>query len=219
MMHLRRRGFLSVLSALPTLAGAAALDGPARADEVSDALADITRVRAGVQTLVGAFDQERTIGLLATAVKSEGEMTLVRPDRLRWEIRPPDAITYWIGPEGLAYATPTGGGSVGKSAAGRFGAVLNDLMTLLGGDLSTLRARYDLSVQRVDGGLVLGARPTADDVKKHVKNLSLRIPSNLWAVSRIEIEESGGDRSVISFAQMQRDVKVDPARMAPPRTK
>ncbi len=218
-MHLRRRGFLSLLSALSGAAGAAALGGPARADEVSDTLAEITRVRAGVQTLVGTFSQERTIGLLATTVKSDGEMTLVRPDRLRWEIRPPVAISYWIGPEGLAYATQTGGVSVGKSAAGRFGAVLGDLMTLLGGDLSTLRARYDLSVHREEGGLVIGARPTADDVKKHLKSLSLRLPPSLWSVSRIEIEESGGDRSVITFTQVQRDVKVDPARMAAPRTK
>src|SRR5262249_45438483 len=140
LMRLRRRGFLSMLSAL---GGAAAVGRPARGDEVPDGLAGITKVRAGVQTLVGAFVQERTIGLLATTVKSEGEMTLVRPDRLRWELRPPDAITYWIGPEGLAYATPTGGGSVGKSAAGRFRAVLGDLRTLLGGAIATLRPPYD----------------------------------------------------------------------------
>lgn len=211
-----RRAFLSLL---PALAGTAALGGAARADEVSDALAEITRARAGLQTMVGAFTQERTIGLLATAVKSDGEMTLVRPDRLRWELHPPDAITYWIGPEGLAYATPTGGASVGKSAAGRFGAVLGDLMTLLGGDLEKLRARYDLTAQRADGGLVLGARPRADEVKKHVKSLTLRLPPNLWAVQKIEIEEVGGDRSVITFPNIARDVKVDPARMAPPRSK
>jgi outer membrane lipoprotein-sorting protein len=217
-MTLRRRGFLSLVSVLfgPALAGATR---PARADEVGDALAAIAKARAGVQTLVGTFTQERTIGLLATAVKSEGEMTLVRPDRLRWELKPPDAITYWIGPEGIAYATPSGGASAGKSASGRFGAVLGDLMTLLGGDLGTLRARYDLTVQKADGGLVLGARPLADEVKKHVKSLSLKLPQNLWAVSRIEIEESGGDRSVITFSQVQRDVKVDPARMVPPKTK
>ncbi len=219
-MPLARRSFLSLFPALGGAAlGVVALGETARADEVSDALADITRARAGLQTLVGAFTQERTIGLLATTVKSEGEMTLVRPDRLRWELRPPDAITYWIGPEGLAYVTPNGGSSVGKSAAGRFGAVLTDLMTLLGGDLEKLRARYDLSVQKADGGLVFGAQPRAEEVKKHVKSLSLRLPANLWAVQRIEIEETGGDRSVITFPQMQRDVKVDPARMTPPRTK
>ncbi len=212
-MHLRRRGFLSILSAA---GGVAALGGTARADEVADALAEITKVRASLQTLVGPFSQERTIGLLATAVKSDGELTLVRPDRLRWELHPPDAVTYWIGPEGFAYLTPTGSGSVGRSAAGRFAAVMNDLMTMLGGDLATLRARYDLSVQREGGGMVLGARPTTEEVKKHVKSLTLRLPPNLWAVSRIDIEEVGGDRSVITFGQMQRDVAVDPARMKPP---
>jgi hypothetical protein len=30
------------------------------------------------------------------------------------------------------------------------------------------------------------------------------------------IEESGGDRSVITFGKAVRDVKVDPARMQPP---
>jgi hypothetical protein len=66
---------------------------------------------------------------------------------------------------------------------------------------------------------VLGARPTADDVKKHVKSLSLRLPANLWAMQKIEIEEVGGDRSVIAFASVARDVKVDPARMTPPKGK
>jgi hypothetical protein len=142
----------------------------------------------------------------------------VRPDRLRWELRPPDAITYWISPDGLAYATPTGGASVGKSAAGRFGAVLSDLMTLMGGDLEKLRARYDLTAQKPEGGgLLLGARPKAEEVKKHVKSLSLRLAPSLWAAQKIEIEESGGDRSVITFPAMVRDVKVDPARMVPPR--
>jgi outer membrane lipoprotein-sorting protein len=207
---MKRRTFLLGLSAV-------SLSFPARADDVDATLAEITKARAGVRSLVAPFEQERTIGLLATTVKSKGEMTLVRPDRLRWELEPPDAVVYWIGPEGLAYATPGGGGSVGKSAAGRFGAVLGDLMTLLGGDLAKLRARYDLSVQRAGGGVVLGARPTADDVKKHVKTLTLGLAPDLWAPQRIEIEESNGDRSTVTFGKVARDVKIDPARMQPPR--
>jgi outer membrane lipoprotein-sorting protein len=219
---MRRRTFLTLsvpgaCAAMNLLPYLAREEREARADDVGDALADIAKARTGLQTLTGTFTQERTIGLLATAVKSEGELTIVRPDRLRWELRPPDAITYWIGPEGLAYETPSGGASVGKSAAGRFAAVLGDLMTLMGGDLAKLRARYDLAVERGEAGLVLGARPTADDVKKHVRSLTLRLRPNLWSVDRVEIEEVSGDRSVISFAAMTRDAKVDPARMLPPK--
>lgn len=214
---MNRRAFVVGLSSLALPVGLGLGARVARADDVDGALGEIAKARAGIQTLVAPFSQERVIGLLATAVKSEGEMTLVRPDRLRWELKPPDAITYWITPEGLAYATPGGGGSVGKGAAGRFGAVLGDLMTLLGGDLAKLRARYELAVERRAGGVVLTARPTTDEVKKHVKSLGLTVAADLWTVQRIEIEESGGDRSVLTFGKVARDVKVDPGRMVPPK--
>jgi len=213
-MNLSRRTFLASLSALGLAFGA---DGAARADAVSDALGDITKARAGLKTMVAPFTQERTIGLLATAVKSEGELTLVRPDRLRWELKPPDAITYWVTSDGLAFSTPGGGAAVGKGAAGKFGAVLNDLMTFLGGDLEKLRVRYDITVPSREGGIVLRAEPKADDVKKHVKALTLSIGPDFWTVRSLVIEENTGDKSVITFGKVSRDVQVDPAKMTPPK--
>lgn len=213
-----RRQFLVGVGVGVAAAGSAmAVGAPAFADEVSSALAEITKARASMKTLVGAFSQERVIGLLATAVKSEGEMSLVLPDRLRWELKPPDAITYWISPEGFAFATPSGGGGVGKGAAGRFGAVLSDLLILLGGDLEKLRARYDLSIPSRKDGIQLVATPRADEVKKHVKSLEMSAGPELWSVRRIVIEEKSGDRSVITFGKVERDVKVDPARMKAPK--
>jgi outer membrane lipoprotein-sorting protein len=214
-MRLSRRSFFLILSALGLVAGP---DRVAFADPVSDALADIAKARAGLKTMVAPFTQERTIGLLATAVKSEGELTLVRPDRLRWELKPPDGIIYWITPEGLAFSTSTGGAAVGKGAAGRFGAVLSDLLTFLGGDLDKLRARYDITVPSRTDGVVLSARPKAEDVKKHVKVLTLSIGPDLWSVRSVVIEENNGDKSVITFGKVTRDGKVDPAKMVPPKT-
>jgi outer membrane lipoprotein-sorting protein len=209
-----RRQFLVGMAAA---GGAMAVGAPALADEVSSALAEITKARATVKTLAGTFSQERVIGLLATAVKSEGEMTLVLPDRLRWELKPPDAITYFITPEGFAFSTPNGGGGVGKGAAGRFGAVLSDLLILLGGDLEKLRGRYDLAVPSRKDGIELVATPKAEEVKKHVKTLQMSAGPELWSVRRIVIEEKSGDRSVIRFGKVERDVKVDPAKMRAPK--
>jgi outer membrane lipoprotein-sorting protein len=213
----RRRPFLLDMMAA---AGTLAFPAPARADAVGEALADITKARAPLKTLVAGFRQERTIGLLASAVTSDGEMTLVRPDRLRWELKPPDAVTYWITPEGFAYATPSGSSSVGKAAAGKFAPVLGDLLVLLGGDLEKLRARYEFSIvspRGAEGGLVLAAKPKADDLKKGVRSIELAMAPDLWSVRRVTIEEPGGDRSVITFGKPARDVKVDPAKMTPPR--
>lgn len=190
----------------------------ARADDVSDVLAEVKKARAGLKTLVGPFVQERTIGLLATTVKSDGEVTMVLPDRLRWELKPPDAVTYWIGPEGFAFATPRGSTNVGKAAAGRFGAVLGDLMILLGGDLEKLRARYELTIPSRKDGVTLRAVPKAEEVKKLVRRIEMRSGSELWVIREVTIEEQSGDMSVIRFGKMERDVRVDPAKMVPPKS-
>ncbi|HMY19376.1 MAG TPA: outer-membrane lipoprotein carrier protein LolA, partial [Polyangium sp.] len=145
-------------------------------------------------------------------------VTMVLPDRLRWELRPPDAVTYWIGPEGFSFATPQGSTKVGKAAAGRFGAVLGDLMILLGGDLEQLRARYELTVPGRKDGVTLRAVPKAEEVKKHVKRIEMRSGSELWSIREITIEEQSGDLSVIRFGKMERDVRVDPAKMVPPKS-
>lgn len=202
-------GSLVCLPSLPSLAWA---------DEVSDVLAEVKKARAGLKTLVGPFVQERTIGLLATSVKSDGEVTMVLPDRLRWELKPPDAVTYWIGPEGFAFATPRGATSVGKAAAGRFGSVLADLMILLGGDLEKLRTRYELSVPSRKDGVTLRAIPKAEEVKKHIRRIEMRSGTELWMIREVTIEEQSGDLSVIRFGKMERDVRVDPAKMVPPKS-
>lgn len=211
-----RRAFLT---GMVVAGGALALGerGAYAQESLDKALAEITQARASVKNMVAPFTQERTIGLLATTVKSEGEMTLVRPDKLRWELKPPDAITYWITPEGLAFATPGGGSSVGKGAAGRFGAVLSDMLILLGGDLAKLKERYDLSVPSRNNGLVLVAKPRADEVKKVVKSLEMSTGPELWSVNRVVIEEKNGDKSVIVFGKVTRDAKIDPAKMQPPK--
>lgn len=210
-----RRAFARVLAAA---AAAVAAPRAAFADDVGDVLGAITKARASVKTLVAPFTQERTIGLLSTVVKSDGEMTLVLPDRLRWELKPPDSITYWVTPEGFAFATPKGGASVGKGGAGRFALVLGDLLILMGGDLEKLRQRYQLSVDKSDAGVTIVARPLAEDVAKLVKSLEMRVGPELWTVQRIVIEEKGGDRSVVAFGKVTRDAHVDPDKMKPPKS-
>ncbi|MEZ4297779.1 MAG: outer membrane lipoprotein carrier protein LolA [Polyangiaceae bacterium] len=214
-MH--RRTFLAALTATAAFALVAA-PAPARADDVSDTLADIKKAREKIKTLVATFTQERTIGLLSSTVKSEGEMTLVRPDKLRWELKSPDAVVYYITPDGLAFSTPNGSANVSKTAAKKFGDVLSDLLIFMGGDLEKLKSRYDLSVPSKQDGLTLKALPKAEEVKKVIKSLELQVAADLWTVKKIIIEEKGGDRSVITFTKVTKDVKVDDAKMKPPKS-
>lgn len=209
-MRLDRRSML-----LATLA--VALPLPALADEVDDVLGRITEARKRIKTLQAPFTQTRVIGLLASEVKSEGKLTLVRPDRLRWDLFPPDAVTYWIGPDGLAMRNEDGVTKVGKAAAGRFAAVLGDLLVMLGGDMRKLRERYEIKVKEQGSTLLLQAVPKDETVKKHVSKLRMKATDAGQTIERIEIHEKGGDRSIIRFGTFTKNEPVKDEVIEPPK--
>jgi len=208
-----RRRFLGSAIALAAIASVRR----SFADPLDDALADIAKARTKLTTLQGPFTQERSISLLASKVKSTGNMYLVRPDRLRWELDPPDAATYWVLPDGLAYKTKSGSGKVAKGAQGPLGGVLSDLLVLLGGDLATLKARYDLTLVKRDAtGVVIHAVPKDKALAKTTKKVELELGADLATLKRVVIVETGSDRSDIVFGTLVRDKPIDPKLVAGP---
>lgn len=206
---LRRRALL--LGALASLVPVRVALG---ATPLDDLLARVARARAPVRTLQGPFTQTRTLGLLATDVHSTGTLALVRPDRLRWELAPPDAVTFFVGPEGLAYRGPHGEARMPSSSA-RIAGALDDLRTLLGGDLARLRERWDLRVLKDDTtGAELEGTPRAD-AKSPLKTLRFALASDLVRPTRAVLIEGPNDRTVIDFGALVVDAPVDPARMRP----
>jgi outer membrane lipoprotein-sorting protein len=213
-----RRALLRLAATTPLALAFAATARPARADTPLDqALADIAKARAKIDTLQGPFTQERTIALLASKVKSTGKLYMVRPDRLRWELDPPDAATYWVLPDGLAYKTKTGSGKIAKNAQGPMGGVLSDLLILLGGDLAQLKSRYDLTLVKRDAtACVIHAVPKDKALAKTTQRVELELSSDLATMKRVVIVEKGNDRSDVTFGAMTKNAKIDPKLVAGP---
>jgi outer membrane lipoprotein-sorting protein len=208
----RRAFVVSSIAAVVVTAAARALADPA----LDAALADVAKARAKVTTMVGPFTQERAVSLLASKVKSTGKMWLSRPDRLRWELDPPDAAVYWVLPDGLAYKTKGGSGKIPKGSQGPLGGVLGDLLVLLGGDLAALSARYDLTlVKRDDSGLVVHAAPKDKVLAKSTQRVELELAADLVTLRRVTIVEAGSDRSDIAFGAITKGAAIDPKLLSP----
>jgi outer membrane lipoprotein-sorting protein len=204
-----RRAFLLALGAAPL-----ALSRPAFG-ATAELLKQLAEARGKLKTLIAPFEQTRVIGLLAEPVKSKGELTLVRPDQLRWELFAPDDVVYWVNKGGVAYRAGKGKPtSVPKK--GGFTAVLDDLMVFLAGDLSTLSSRYDISAtSESNQAISIVATPKVDELKKHLKKIAMRTNAERWGIASVDIEDATGDTSAIVFSANERDKKVDPARMKP----
>jgi hypothetical protein len=192
------------------------------AGSIDDLLARIAKARAPVRTLKGPFTQTRTIGLLSTEVRSVGSLALVRPDRLRWQLAPPDDVTFWAGPEGLAYRSAHGHGRLVASNA-RIGAALQDLHAVLGGDLASLAERWSLRVLRDDAsGAEIEATlcalkdASAGDSQATTRTMRFALAADLVRPTRALLVEGEHDRTSIEFGDLLVNAPIDESSMRPP---
>jgi hypothetical protein len=202
--------------------------GPARADDPVDAgapareplegarldgtLAEIARARKDLKSLRGSFTQERRIALLATTVKSRGELTCLTPDRLRWDLAPPDDIVYFVGPEGLSYRTKTSSATLPGGGA-NVARALGDLRALLTGDLGALRERYVLAGSRGRDDVEITG--TAKDRNASVRAFSLTLDKGFAVPLRARLLEGKSDSVDLIFSNVVVNGPVDPARLRP----
>lgn len=196
---------------------AAPAPAPAERDKLEGArldplLADIAKARKAVRTLKASFTQERKLTLLATTVKSTGELLFVAPDRLRWELAPPDDVIYLIGPEGLSYKTRSSKATMPSTGA-NIAKALADLRALLGGDLSLLKDRYVLSGSR--GANDVEVAGVAKDKTASVRAFTLVLDKTMTLPLKAKLIEGKSDAIEITFERAVVNVPIDPALMRP----
>jgi len=203
---MRRRAFLSGAAVLVVSRGV-------RADAIDDKLAAIARARANMKTLVGPFTQIATVGLLRSQVQSSGTLYLQYPNRLRWELGPPDSVTYWVAPEGLAYRGLHGSGRIPAGSVEH--ADVDALRALLGGDVTTLRARFDVrEAPSQAGGPAFDCTPKDPSAK--LKRLTFELDADLVRPKRALIVYDNRNQTSIAFGELRRDAAIDPALLVLP---
>lgn len=207
---------LALVSTPPAAAEKTDAGAPAREKlegaKLDAVLSDVTRARKDLTTLRANFVQERRITLLATTVKSTGELTCVTPDRLRWDLAPPDDVVYFVGPEGLSYKTKSSSATV-PSGGANVARALGDLRALLTGDLGQLRERYSLVGSR--GPADLEITGTAKDKNASVRSFTLVLDKGLVMPIRARLIEGKNDSIDLSFSNVVVNVPVAPARLLP----
>lgn len=183
-------------------------------------LAKIAEKRAQTRTLSGSFTQERTIGLLASKIRSTGAFIVVAPGQLRWELGPPDDVTYWVTPNGLAYRSKTGKGYLPKTNAALADG-LSDLKAVLFLDFAALRTRYEIERRNdKDGlkdGLVVFEVTPRDPAHSPFKRMELTLSAEDVSPRSCVLVEGPKDKTVITFGPIARNLAISAEQMRPPR--
>lgn len=215
------RRSLLLASGLLALPGLAFADEPApppartpvTGAKLDELFREIAKARQGVRSFAGPFTQTRKMGLMKTQILSQGRVSLIVPDRLRWDLLPPDEVTYWVGPEGLSYRNRSGQGAVRANDAKTLAAGLEDLRAMLGGDLAVLKKRYDVKAFAIGDDVELEATALAAADARGMKALRLGIGKDRVRPTFTRLVEKNGDTSDIRFGELRMNVPIDPQTM------
>jgi len=169
----------------------------AESEELQSFLQEIQAASDQVRSFSSAFVQERKLALFNEPVIFHGSLTVVRPDRLRWEFTSPvPSVLIFSGERGIrcnADAPPVNF-DLGSDPIMR--TVAEQLWLWLGGDYSRLESLY---LMEKSGPSSLKITPKEEAVAKFISTITITFNKTNRQPEKVEIAEPGGDSTVISF--------------------
>lgn len=177
---------------------------PLYGDESSDLSSFLARIQHNsdqVRRFSTTFVQEKHLALFSAPVIFHGKLTVVRPDRLRWEFTDPvPSVLVFRGDAGLRCSdqAPPEKFSLGTDPVMR--AVAEQLWLWLGGDYAKLQELYLLEQK---GAATLRISPKQKSIAEYIAAVTISFDSELRQPESVAIEEPGGDYTLIIFQSYQ----------------
>ncbi len=170
-----------------------------RADELAAFLKKVEEKAVTVTSFSCAFKQERHLSIFSKPVLFYGNLTIVRPDRLRWEFNKPlGSVLVLDGSQGLRCS--------GNSKPQKFDITGNPVMRIvfrqlwawMNGEYSRMREAYDISLLSDKTGIVL--HPLEKAMASVVSTIIILFDSTTLQPVNVEIHESSGDKTLLQFS-------------------
>lgn len=170
----------------------------AESEELTSFLTEIQAASEKVRSFSSEFVQERRLALFTEPVIFHGSLTVVRPDRLRWEFTAPlPSVLIFRGEQGIRCndkAPPTHF-DLGTDPIMR--TVAEQLWLWLGGDYSRLNALY---LMEKSGPSALRITPKNQAMLDYISSVTITFNTTSRQPEKVEIADPGGDTTIISFS-------------------
>lgn len=166
-------------------------------EELMAFLAEIQAASDQVRSFSSEFVQERRLALFAEPVFFKGSLTVVRPDRLRWEFTAPvPSVLIFNGERGIRCNDKAPPVHFDLGADPIMKTVAEQLWLWLGGDYSRLKASYDLVKS---GPSALRITPKEQRLSEFISAITITFHRTSRQPEKVEIADPGGDTTILSF--------------------
>ncbi len=172
-------------------------NGKAGAGPLEDLLARVEKKAATVQTFTCEFRQTRTLAMFSRPVIFKGKLTMMRPDKLRWEFLAPMPSTLILnGSKGMKCSANSPVRKFDLNTDPVMGLVIRQLWSWMDGQYLNMRDLYDM---KLVSGETIVLFPKQTIVAQAIKQIRVSFDPGTLQPDRINIMEAGGDKTVINF--------------------
>ena len=218
MIRMGVRRSLSVVVAVIALVGPASTlgSGEARAEASASDRALLDGLLAGfakVQSLKARFSEEKHMALLAAPLRSQGRLYYAKPKLLAPHPESPQKSSLVLRGEKLTFGDDKRQESMELAAQPAVRILVDTFVSVLAGDGASLEKLAKLEVEALpEGAFQIRVTPKDPAVLKIVRSMSFA--GKGAELSRMELLDANGDRTVTTFSGLQLGGKLGEAEVA-----
>lgn len=163
----------------------------------------LTQTAASMKCMQCRFTQNKTTAMLAEPTVSEGFMSYITPDKLRWEYTSPYAFALDVDGKKITKIT-NGNEEILDAKSGRmYQGIVSIIMSSATGKNLFDKTTFDI-VFTDDGDLWKAEMtPKKRDMKRMFAMLTFYFSKSNNIISKVEMTEAGGDITTIQFYDMK----------------
>ena len=163
----------------------------------------IMQTAASMKCMDCRFTQNKTMAMLAEPTVSEGLMSYISPDKLRWEYTSPYAFALVVDGQKITKITD-GNKEILDAKSGRmYQGIVNIIMSSATGRNLFDKSTFDI-VFTDDGNLWKAEMtPKKRDMRRMFAMLTFYFDKKTNVISKVEMTEAGGDMTTIQFYDMK----------------
>ncbi len=181
-------------------------DVPASSQDVAALIRTIDERQKKIATLQAEFSQTRETTLAKKPLLSSGTVRFRRPDRVHWSYARPEQIEIAASRKEiwLYYPRRAHAERYLLSRGKRLARYMEPLLAIFEKPFGQLTSEYDLVYEGQTGPLYrFSAQPKGGKVREIISRVELGIDTGSGAIVRFALKETGGDRLIVEFKNMQ----------------
>lgn len=166
-------------------------------EEARAMIAKINKSAASISTITCSFTQEKSIAMLKDKMISQGKMCYSSAGKLRWEYSSPYSYILVINNNKVSMKSGSKTNTVDINSSKLFQAVARIMVSSVTGKSLNKSNDFDITMYSSNKNWCAQLVPKEANMKKMFKFIRLYFNSNQTMVSRVEMIEKNGDKTII----------------------